>query len=142
MAIKSKKVKVEGRLRKKYRIREKIAGSADRPRISVFRSSKHIYAQVVSDVTGETFAAASTLDADVKKRIEELSKGSGEESKVSHNAAKSSKSVLAAHAVGLVVAERAKAKKIERVVFDRNGFIYSGRVGAVADGARKGGLQF
>jgi large subunit ribosomal protein L18 len=142
MAIKSKKVVVRGRTRKKYRIRETLSGTAERPRISVFRSSKHIYAQVVSDVTGETFAAASTLDADVKKRIDELAKSAGDENKVSHNATKSTKSVLAAHAVGQVVAERAKAKKIDTVVFDRNGFLYGGRVGAVADGARKGGLKF
>jgi large subunit ribosomal protein L18 len=112
----------EKRLKRKKRIRKKIEGSAARPRLSVFRSAKHIYAQVVDDRAGTTLAAASTVQKDVN---------SSEGSKTD-----------AAKAVGTAVAAACKAAGIEQVIFDRNGFIYHGRIKAVAEGAREGGLSF
>lgn len=105
-----------------------MSGTPERPRLSVFRSARHIYAQVIDDTRGETLAAASTLEADVRKQADQ-----GED-------AKGKRSV--ALAVGRVVAERAMAKGVKAVVFDRNGFLYHGRVKAVSDGARKAGLDF
>jgi large subunit ribosomal protein L18 len=136
MAIKSKKVRITARERVKIRIRKKVFGEASRPRLSVFRSSKHMYAQLVDDISGKTLASASTLEKEVCERIASVD--------VSEAAskAKSVKSVAAAHAVGLVLAERSKEHKVTRVVFDRNGFVYHGRVKAVAEGARAGGLEF
>ena len=110
-----------GRMRRKKRIRKRITGTSERPRLSVFRSAKHIYAQVIDDSTGKTLAAAS-------------SKGKG--------FATSGDKAERAKAVGTAVAEACKAAKIEKVVFDRNGYIYHGRVKALADGAREGGLSF
>ena len=98
--------------------------SQERPRLSVFRSSKHIYAQVIDDVDGKTIAAASSLEKDLRKS---LSKGSD---------------VSAAGTVGKLVAERAVKAGVKDVVFDRGGYIYHGRVKALADGAREGGLNF
>lgn len=112
----------EKRLKRKKRIRKKIEGSAARPRLSVFRSAKHIYAQVVDDRAGKTLAAASTVQKDLK---------SSEGSKTD-----------AAKAVGTAVAAACKSAGIEQVIFDRNGFIYHGRIKAVAEGAREGGLSF
>jgi large subunit ribosomal protein L18 len=100
--------------------------------LSVFRSSKHTYAQLISDEDHRTVASASTLDKEVQSQIAKLEK----------EAKGSSKSVAAARAVGLVLAERSKAAKVSSVVFDRNGFLYTGRVKALADGAREGGLEF
>ena len=111
--------KNEARQRRKIRIRKKISGTAERPRLVIFRSNLHMYAQVVDDLTGATLAATSTLV---------LSKG-GE--KVSCNKA-------GAEAVGKEIARLAK----EKVVFDRNGYLYHGKIKAVADGAREGGLEF
>jgi large subunit ribosomal protein L18 len=108
------------RLRRHRRVRGKISGTAERPRLDVFRSSKHIYAQIIDDAAGTTLVSASTLD----KSFE----GYG------GNAA-------AAAAVGKALAEKALAKGIKRVVFDRGGFVYHGRVKALADGAREGGLE-
>ncbi len=108
------------RLRRHRRVRGKISGTAERPRLDVFRSSKHIYAQLIDDTTGTTLAAASTLE----KGFE----GSGG-------------NVEAAGKVGKAIAEKALAKGIKQVVFDRGGFVYHGRVKAVADGAREGGLE-
>lgn len=122
MANKNKKT--AGRLRRKRSIRKRISGTAERPRLSVFRSSQHIYAQVVDDTTGVTLAAASTLSPEIRGERE------------------GKKKTELAGLVGKLVAERCKAKNIEQVVFDRNGFIYHGRVKAVADAAREGGLQF
>jgi large subunit ribosomal protein L18 len=137
MAIQGKKgQKVTGRVRNKIKIRKKISGSDARPRISVFKSSLHTYAQVISDVTAKTIVSASTLEKEV---IEEIAKLNTEGS---DRTAKSTKSVIAARAVGVVLARRSKAQKIERVVFDRNGFVFHGRIKAVADGAREGGLEF
>ena len=109
------------RLKRHKRVRGKISGTPERPRLNVFRSNTNIYAQVIDDVNGVTLASASSLD----KAIE----GYGG-------------NVAAATAVGKLVAERAKAKGIETVVFDRGGYLYHGRVKALADGAREGGLKF
>lgn len=140
MAIKSKKVKRTSREKAKSRIRKKIIAntSATHPRISVYRSTKHIYAQVIADATGTTLASASTLDQDVVEAIKTLKPAEGKEAPKT----KSTKSAWAARAVGLVLAKRCADVKIESVVFDRNGFIYSGRIEALANGAREGGLKF
>lgn len=133
MAIGVKKVRVTARQRRKIRIRKIITGTVARPRLSVFKSSKHTYAQIISDVDGQTLATVSSSDAEVTKAVQE----SGVEAKT-----KSSKSVATAFALGKILAKRAADKKITSVVFDRNGFLYHGRVKAVADGAREGGLNF
>ena len=134
MAKKSRSSMMTPRKRSKLRIRSKISGTTERPRISVFRSSKHIYAQLVVDGERRTVAAASTLDEEVLGRL----KGAVTE------AVKpvSCKSVAAARVVGLVLAERCKSAGFERVVFDRNGFEYWGRIRALAEGAREAGLIF
>jgi large subunit ribosomal protein L18 len=116
--------KLEGRLKRKRSIRKRISGTPARPRLSVFRSTKHIYAQVVDDTTNQTLAHASDL----------------EEAIITATAGK--KKIERAKAVGEAVAKRCLEKKIEAVVFDRNGYIYHGRVSAVADAARKAGLKF
>lgn len=113
-----------GRSRRKKRVRKKVVGSDLRPRVCVFRSNKHIYAQVISDDRGSTLAAVSTLDRTLISRE------------------KKSKPVDVARQVGLMLAKICMEKKITRVIFDRNGFLFHGRVKAVADGAREGGLQF
>ena len=113
--------KVDGRARRKLRIRKKVEGNVERPRLTVFRSNKQIYAQVIDDATGKTVAAATSLGRDKP----------GEGGKIA-----------VASQVGEAVAEACKAKGITQVVFDRNGYIYHGRVKALADGARKGGLSF
>lgn len=113
-------VKDVARQKKKARIRRKLAGDAARPRLCIFRSTKHIYAQVIDDVTGQTLASASTLDVDGLK-----------------NANKET-----ASAIGKEIAKRAQQKNIKAVVFDRNGYLYHGRVKALAEGAREAGLQF
>ena len=114
----------EARLKRKRRIRTRISGSAERPRLSVFRTSKHIYAQVIDDTTGVTLATASTLSPEIRQQ--EKVKGKIEDAK----------------RVGKMVADITKAKGITRVVFDRNGFLYHGRVKALADAAREAGLRF
>jgi large subunit ribosomal protein L18 len=134
MAKKSRSSMMTPRKRSKLRIRSKISGTTERPRISVFRSSKHIYAQLVVDGERRTVAAASTLDEEVLGRL----KGAVTESV---NPV-SCKSVAAARVVGLVLAERCKSAGFERVVFDRNGFEYWGRIRALAEGAREAGLIF
>ena len=112
--------KVESRKRRHNRVRKKVRGTAERPRLSVFRSSRHVYAQLIDDVNGQTLAASSTMEHDVR------SAPTG--------------NVEAAKAVGQRVGERAKSAGITNVVFDRGGFRYHGRVAAVADGAREAGL--
>ena len=109
------------RLKRHKRVRGKISGTPERPRLNVFRSNANIYAQVIDDVNGVTLASASTLDKEF-----EGATGNCE----------------AAKKVGLLVAERAKAKGVSAVVFDRGGYVYHGRVAALADGAREGGLEF
>jgi large subunit ribosomal protein L18 len=116
--------KLTGRERRKLRIRNKISGTTERPRLSVFRSSKHIYAQVVDDTTGKTLAAASTLSGDLKGSLDEATKTD------------------AAKKVGALIAKICLGKKVEKVVFDRNGYLYHGRVKALADAAREAGLNF
>lgn len=113
------------RKRRHMRVRAKVSGTAIRPRLNVFRSSAHIYCQVIDDVKGTTLVAASDLEDDVKTRA-----GDG--------AVKTAR----AKAVGETIAERALAAGIDSVVFDRGGFLYHGRVKAVADGAREAGLKF
>jgi large subunit ribosomal protein L18 len=113
-----------GRQRRKYRIRNKISGTGDRPRLSVFKSSRHIYAQVVNDVAGQTVAAASTLSRDLKGTLD------------------GDKKMDAAKKVGALIAKICLEKKVEKVVFDRNGYLYHGRVKALAEAAREAGLQF
>ena len=117
-------LKQKAYLRRKRRVRKKIYGSQERPRLSVFRSARHIYAQVVVDTSGHTVASASTLDKEAREHPKFESK------------------VEAANFVGKLVARRATEKGISRVVFDRNGFAYHGRVQAIATGAREGGLNF
>ena len=111
-----------GRLRRHDRVRKKINGTAERPRLAVFRSNRHMVVQVIDDTTGRTLAAASTLEAEVR--------GAG-----------STGNIAAATKVGELVAERAKAAGVTKVVFDRGGFLYHGRVAAVADAARASGLE-
>jgi large subunit ribosomal protein L18 len=112
----------DSRRRRHLRVRKKVRGTAARPRLAVFRSNKHIYAQVIDDVSGRTVASASTMEPSAR--------GSG------------SGTVSAARAVGERLAERAKSAGVSSVVFDRGGFKYHGRVAAVADGARSVGLEF
>ena len=110
--------KEQRRLKIKFRIRKNVSGTAERPRLSVFRSNKQIYAQVINDLTGKTLASASSLGLEKLPKIEQAKK------------------------VGALVAEKAKAAGVEKVVFDRNGYLYHGRVQALADAAREGGLSF
>ncbi len=113
--------KVQKRIRIKRRVRGKISGSAELPRLSVYKSNKEIYAQLIDDKEGKTLASASSREKGVD--------------------AKGTKVEVSA-AVGKAIAEKAKAAGIENIVFDRNGFVYHGRVKALADGAREGGLKF
>lgn len=110
------------RTRRHFRVRKKVSGTAERPRLSVFRSSGHIYAQAIDDVNGRTLAAASTMEKDLRTGA--------------------TGNVEAAKSVGRLVAERAKSAGITTVVFDRGGFHYHGRVAALADAAREAGLKF
>lgn len=121
--IKQKVRKQEIR-RRHVRLRKGIDGTAERPRLAVFRSQQHIYAQVIDDTVGRTLVSASTLDPELKK---ELANG---------------RTVEAAAKVGVAVAERAKAKGISKVVYDRGGFLYHGRIAALAEAAREAGLEF
>jgi large subunit ribosomal protein L18 len=110
--------KEQRRLKIKFRIRKSVNGTAERPRLSVFRSNKQIYAQVINDLTGTTLVSASSLGLEKMAKIEQAQK------------------------VGTLLAEKAKAAGVEKVVFDRNGYLYHGRVKALADAAREGGLNF
>jgi large subunit ribosomal protein L18 len=122
---KKQRGKVARRQRAHRRVRNRVAGTAERPRLAVFKSDKHLYAQLIDDLAGHTLAQASTLDPEVRGRLDG---GTG--------------NIAAAKAVGTVVAERAKAKGVEKVVFDRGGYIYHGKVKAIADAAREQGLEF
>ena len=113
----------EARLRRHKRVRQKVSGNGSQPRLSIFRSLNHIYAQVIDDTKGQTLVAASTLDAEIKKETKKN---------------KTSQAEL----VGTLLAKRSAAKKIKQVAFDRGGFKYQGRVKALAEAARKGGLKF
>jgi large subunit ribosomal protein L18 len=109
---------------RRERIRRHLKGTTERPRLSVFRSGKHIYAQVVSDTSGQTLLSVSTLSADLREKLPKTA------------------NVNAAKEVGLAAARKCLEKGIKRVIFDRNGFLYHGRIRAVAEGAREGGLEF
>lgn len=120
----AKMTREEQRKRRHRRVRAQLSGTTDRPRLNVYRSLANIYAQVIDDTKGHTLVSASTIDAEVEKLIEGKSKSE------------------AAKVVGEVLAQRAKDAGITRVVFDRGGYKYHGRVKALADGAREGGLEF
>jgi len=114
---------IDARIKRKNRIRRKVSGTPEKPRLTVYKSLNHIYAQVVDDTTGRTLAAASSLSKELKGQDEGDKKAS-------------------ARRVGTLIAQKAKAANVEAVVFDRNGFPYHGRIAAVADAAREAGLKF
>ena len=120
----SKKSRAEIRIKKHNRMRNRFSGTAERPRLAVFRSNNHMYAQIIDDTGGNTLVAASTLDKDVKAELEKTN------------------NVEAAAYLGTVIAKKALDKGIKTVVFDRGGFIYQGKVQALADAAREAGLEF
>ena len=117
-------LKLQKRLKRKKSIRKVISGASDRPRLSVFRSANNMYAQIVDDTTGQTLVAASTLSKELKGKL------------------KNSGNVEAAKKVGELLSKLAKKKKVQKVAFDRNGYLYHGRVKALAETAREGGLEF
>ena len=116
--------RVSMRLKRKSRIRKNLSGSATRPRLSVFRSARHIYAQIIDDLTGITLVSAGTLSPEIRDKVGSLKKKD------------------AAHEVGKLLADKAKSKGIEQVVFDRNGFLYHGRIKSLAESCREHGLVF
>jgi len=116
--------RLAGRSRRKLRIRKKVHGTPERPRLTVYRSLKHIYAQVINDATGETLVAASTLSEELQGQL------------------KATGNAKAAQAVGELVANKARERGITKVVFDRNGFLYHGRIKQLAEAARQKGLEF
>ena len=120
------KTKEDRRERIKYRIRKRVRGTEARPRLTVFRSTAHVYVQVVDDMSGRTIASASSVEPTVKGAL-----GTGKGG-----------NIAGAQAIGKAIAERLLEKGVKRVVFDRNGFLYHGRVKAVADAAREAGLEF
>ncbi|MBR4668311.1 MAG: 50S ribosomal protein L18 [Butyrivibrio sp.] len=120
----SKESRSKVRAKKHMRIRNRFSGTAERPRLAVFRSNNHVYAQVIDDVAGKTLVSASTLEKDIKAEL------------------KNTDDIEAATKVGDVVAKRALEKGIKAVVFDRGGYIYHGKVKALADAAREAGLEF
>ena len=120
----SKKSRSEVRIKKHNRMRNRFSGTAERPRLSVFRSNNHMYAQIIDDTVGNTLVSASTLEKDVKAELEKTN------------------NVEAASYLGTVIAKRALEKGIKTVVFDRGGFIYQGKIQALADAAREAGLEF
>ena len=117
-------LRTQARLKRKKRIRKKLVGTANRPRLCVFRSARHIYAQIIDDSPGQTLAAASSMEKEFRENPESKSK------------------LAAAGRVGKIIGERAKEKGFKKVVFDRNGFLYHGRIKAVSEGAREAGLEF
>ena len=121
------KTKNDRRVRIQLRQRKRISGTKERPRLSVFRSVTHIYAQVIDDLSGQTLVSASTVDATLKGKLDKGVRGGN---------------LKGAEAVGTAIAERSIEKGIKRVVFDRSGCLYHGRIRAVADAARKAGLEF
>ena len=121
------KTREDRRDRIKHRIRKRVQGTETRPRLTVYRSIAHIYVQVVDDIAGRTFASASSLEPTVKSALGKQAKGGN---------------VAGALAIGRTIAQRLLEKGVKRVVFDRNGFLYHGRVKAVADAAREAGLEF
>ena len=121
------RTKEDRRDRIKYRIRKKMTGNAQKPRLSVFRSVSHIYVQVIDDMSGQTIASASSVDPNVKGKMAKGVAGGN---------------IRGAEMVGTAIAERLKEKGITKVVFDRNGYAYHGRVSALANAAREAGLEF
>ena len=121
------RTKEDRRDRIKLRLRKRIVGSGERPRLTVFRSAAHMYVQAIDDATGRTVAAASTVEPAVKAKMGEKARGGN---------------LAGAETVGRVIAERLIEKGLKQAVFDRNGFLYHGRVKAVAEAARKAGLEF
>ena len=121
------KTKDDRRQRIRYRIRRRVSGTVERPRLTIFRSVSHMYVQVVDDASGKTIASASTVEPTVKGALAKKASGGN---------------VEGAKAIGKTIAERLIEKGVKRVVFDRNGFLYHGRVKAVADAAREAGLEF
>jgi large subunit ribosomal protein L18 len=121
------KTKEDRRDRIKHRLRKRIRGSEQRPRLTVYRSVSHIYVQVVDDMTGRTIASASTVEPSIKGTFAKQARGGN---------------VAGAQAVGKTIAQRLMEKGVKRIVFDRNGFLYHGRIKAVADAAREAGLEF
>ena len=120
----SKESRQEVRVKKHMKIRNRFSGTAERPRLAVFRSNNHMYTQIIDDTVGKTLVAASTVEKDVKAEL------------------KKTNDTEAAAYLGKVIAERALAKGIKTVVFDRGGFIYKGKIAALADAAREAGLEF
>ena len=120
----SKKSRTEVRVKKHRNLRTRLSGTPECPRLAVFRSNNHMYAQIIDDVAGNTLVAASTLQKDVKANLEKTN------------------NVEAAAALGKVIAEKALEKGIKEVVFDRGGFVYHGKIQALADAAREAGLEF
>ena len=120
----AKKTRNEARLHRHRRVRKKIFGSPDRPRMNVFRSSTEIYVQIIDDFQGHTLASASSIDSELRSSMDGLS------------------NIEKAQKVGQAIAERSKAKGINQIVFDRGGYKYIGRVKAMAEAAREGGLEF
>ena len=120
----SKESRQKVRVKKHMKIRNRFSGTAERPRLAVFRSNNHMYAQIIDDTVGNTLVAASTLEKDVKAELEKTN------------------NVDAAAYLGTVIAKRAIEKGIKTVVFDRGGFIYQGKIAALADAAREAGLKF
>ena len=120
----SKKSRAEVRIKKHSRMRNRFSGTAERPRLAVFRSNNHMYAQIIDDTVGNTLVSASTLQKDVKAELEKTN------------------NVDAAAHLGTVIAKKALEKGITTVVFDRGGFIYQGQIKALADAAREAGLDF
>lgn len=120
----TKKTRSEARIRRHVRVRKYVSGSPERPRLNVFRSLAEIYAQIIDDEAGRTLASASSVDHELRDQMKGLKKSEQ------------------AHLVGKTVAERAKSQGIAQVIFDRGGYRYVGRVKALADGAREGGLEF
>lgn len=116
--------RLSGRLRRKLRVRQKVRGTEARPRLTVYRSLRHVYAQVINDITGQTIAAASTLSKELQGKL------------------KATGNTEAAHVVGELVAQKALERGIKKVVFDRNGFLYHGRIKKLAEAARQKGLEF
>ena len=120
----NKPSRAEARIKRHYRIRNKVSGTAQTPRLAVFRSNKHMYAQLIDDVAGVTLAAASTMEAEIAGKLESTS------------------NIEAAQAVGEAIAKKAIEKGITEAVFDRGGYIYHGKVAALAEAAREAGLCF
>lgn len=120
----STNIKYELRLKRKKHIRKNLSGSSERPRLTVFRSAKHIYAQIIDDTCGNTLVSASSVEKEIRER-QDLGK-----------------KIDTAKIIGTTIANRAKQKGIQKVVFDRNGFLYHGRIKSVSEGAREAGLDF